>query len=177
MGKAEKKVEQVKEKLLESNNVVFQFLRSIVSSQAASWVDMGISFAFFAWLNIMPWLSTLCGAFAGGILNCILNYKFTFHAQGVPWKAVIVKYILVWVGSVALNSVGTDLLYHLVNSITWLHHHGFNEDGIFAAARLLVSLIVSLGWNFVLQRNFVYRTTKFDPKAIKIVNTLFPLKK
>ena len=99
-------VKGIRNKVLKSDSMVFEFLRSIVSSQAASWIDMLISFGFFAWLGIYPWLATLCGAFAGGVTNCIINYKFTFHASGLPWKAVAVKYFLVWVGSVALNSLG-----------------------------------------------------------------------
>ena len=35
-----------------------------------------------------------------------------------------------------------------------------------------MSLIVSLAWNFVMQKNFVYRPTSFDPYAIRLVNAL-----
>lgn len=160
----------IKDKFLKSDNVVFEFLRSIFSSQAASWIDMFMSFAFFAWLGIQPWLATICGAAAGGITNCIINYKFTFHAQGCPWKAVAVKYILVWLGSVAFNSLGTEFFFRLFNSWQWVHEITDNEDVIFGAVRLAVSLIVSLAWNFLMQRNFVYRPTRFDPKAIAIVD-------
>ena len=52
----------------------------------------------------------------------------------------------------------------------WLLDLGFKPDGIFAASRLAASLAVSWGWNFVLQRNFVYRKTPFDPYAIRLVD-------
>ena len=35
-------------KALHSDNLVCTFMRSIASSQAASWVDMGVRFALFA---------------------------------------------------------------------------------------------------------------------------------
>lgn len=159
-----------KDKLLKSDNVVFEFLRSIFSSQAASWIDMFMSFAFFAWLGIAPWLATICGAAAGGVTNCIINYKFTFHAQGCSWKAVAVKYIMVWLGSVAFNSLGTEFLFRLFNSWQWVHELTNSEDVIFGAVRLAVSLIVSLAWNFLMQRNFVYRRSRFDAKAIAFVD-------
>lgn len=160
----------IKNKLLKSDAVGFEFLRSIVSSQAASWIDMLMSFAFFAWLGIAPWLATICGAFAGGVTNCVINYKFTFHASDCPWKAVAVKYFMVWVGSVAFNAIGTELFYRILVEWPWLRSITESEDAVFAAVRLTISLIVSLAWNFVMQRNFVYRPTSFDRTAIGIVD-------
>ncbi len=154
--------------LLTSDSLLPTFLRSVVSSQAASWTDMALSFVLFAWGNLVPWLATAIGAVAGGVVNCIINYKFTFHADGCPWRAVIVKYLMVWVGSVVLNAYGTDLLYSLLQKWTWLETIGFRDDGYFAAARLLVSLLVSWFWNFALQRRFVYRPTGFDPYAMRL---------
>lgn len=162
----------IKTKVLKSDAVGFEFLRSIVSSQAASWIDMLISFAFFAWLGIPPWLATLCGAFAGGVTNCVINYKFTFHASGLPWKAVALKYFLVWMGSVLFNSLGTEVFYRLLVNWDWLRGIVDSADAIFAAVRLLVSLVVSLAWNFVMQRNFVYRASRFDPTAIAVMDFL-----
>lgn len=162
----------IADKVLNSDSLVFTFLRSIVSSQAASWVDMGLSFALFAWVHLAPWLATAIGAFSGGVINCVINYKFTFHAQGCPWKAVVVKYVMVWIGSLLLNSYGTHLLYYLLSNWHWLEEVGFRPDGYFAAARLTTSLIVSWAWNFVLQRHFVYRNNSFDPYAIRFINCL-----
>ena len=161
-------------KLYHGDSLVPTFLRSAVSSQLASWVDMGTGFLIFAIFRLAPWLCTAIGAVAGGIINCIINYKFTFHADGVSWKAVMVKYSMVWLGSIFFNSYGTQLLYQLMNSWTWLETIGFRPDGYFAAARLSVSLLVSWFWNFALQRAFVYRTTSFDPYAIRFVDAVNP---
>lgn len=108
----------------------------------------------------------------GGIVNCCINYRFTFRAEHCAVKAVAVKYFLIWGGSFVLNLGGTTLLDHLLQSITWLQSIGFKPDGIFAAARLSVSLIVSLAWNFLLQKNFVYVPTRFDPYAIRFVDRI-----
>lgn len=159
---------------LHSESVVPTFLRSILSSQAASWVDLGSGFILFAFLKFPPWLSTGIGAIAGGIINCIINYKFTFHASDCPWKAVIVKYVIVWLGSIILNALGTQLLYYILQNWHWLETIGFRPDGYYAAARLAVSLIVSWAWNFQLQRNFVYCRRAFDSTAIRMVDNLTP---
>lgn len=163
---------KIGDKVLHDNNLLFTFMRSAVSSQAASWVDMAVRFALFAWVNLQPFIATACGCVAGGVVNCIINYRFTFHAAGCSVKAVAVKYAMVWAGSLLLNSAGTQLLYQLLLHWHWLETLGFKPDGYFVAATLIVSLIVSWLWNFLLQRNFVYRSVSFDRYAIAAVDFL-----
>ncbi|MBD5226034.1 MAG: hypothetical protein HDS68_08785 [Bacteroidales bacterium] len=158
---------------------IFTFLRSSVSSQIASWIDMGVCFVFYAWV-FMPmgkdpmrsFLATAIGLIVGGIVNCCINYKFTFRAANCSVKAVAVKYFLIWGGSFLLNIGGTTTLNHLLQKITWLGEIGVRPDGIFAFSRLFISLVVSLAWNFLLQKNFVYIPTRFDPYAIRFVNRI-----
>lgn len=164
------KLKKVTHQLLHNDNLIYTFIRSGVSSQTSGWTDFAVSFVFFAWVHCTAWLSTALGAVAGGVVNCVLNYRFTFHAEGVDWRAVALKFGLVWLGSFLLNSFGTQALYHLIQDWDWLEEIGFRRDGYFAAARLFVALIVSWAWNFLLQRYFVYRVTRFDPLAIKVVD-------
>ena len=171
-----KKVKEIGSKLLNSDQLVFTFIRSASVAQAASWLDLGTSFVLFAFAHLSPWISTAIGAFVGGVINGVLNYRFTFHAQDCPWKAVMVKYALVWVGSLLLNSFGTQFLYYGLMHWPWLETIGFKSDGYFAAARLAVSGIVSLGWNFLLQKTFVYQKNRFDPYAISAID-FFSIKK
>lgn len=170
-------VSSIKDKVVNGGGV-FTFLRMTLSSQLASWTDMGSRVIFYTFLLTgLPEfyrsnVSVAIGAVIGGIINCCINYKFTFHASGQSVKAVGFKYFVVWVGSLLLNMYGTTFLAMALNKWSWLYTLNFTEDGIFAASTLLVSLVVSLGWNFVLQRNFVYRPSKFDPCAIGIVDFL-----
>ncbi len=166
-------ITSLKNRFLNSGDIVTTFLRSSISSQIASWIDMGVGFVFFAFLHLAPWLSTAIGAVCGGIVNCCINYRFTFHASDVPVKAVALKYALIWCGSLFLNVYGTQLVYELLNQFSFLAENlGFKPNGFYAAARLSVSLIVSLFWNFLMQKNFVYRRTNFDTTAIRIVDIL-----
>ena len=156
---------------------IFTFLRSSVSSQIASWTDMGIAFVFYAFV-FMPldrnplrtFLATAIGLVAGGIVNCIVNYKFTFQAKDCPIKAVAVKYLLIWGGSFVLNLGGTTALDQLLQGLE-IHRYvsWIKPDGIFAIARVTVSLVVSLAWNFLMQKTFVYVPTRFDKSAIALV--------
>lgn len=157
---------------------IFTFLRSSVSSQIASWTDMGVCFVFYAWVfsalgtaPLRSFLATAIGLVVGGIVNCCINYKFTFQAANCSVKAVAIKYLIIWGGSFILNLGGTTLLDHLLQSLEFLKHISWiKPDGIFAVARLSVSLIVSLAWNFLLQKNFVYVPTRFDPYAVAFVD-------
>lgn len=154
---------------------IFTFLRSSLSSQVASWIDMGTGIGLVA-LGVSEWLATPIGAVLGGVVNCCINYKFTFHASDCPVKAVAVKYLLVWLGSVMFNTVGTSLLANVLDNWHILETLGFTNVGSFAAARIFVSLVVSLGWNFLMQKYFVYRQRpKFDPCAIKAIDTVASL--
>lgn len=157
------------EKTIKSDKLFFTFLRSIVSSQAASWVDLGVGFVFFAWVGLNATWSTAIGAVLGGAVNCVINYKFTFHADGLDWKAVIVKYAMVWIGSALLNTFGTGLLYLVIRNWDWLESIGFKRDGYYAAARLFVSLMVSWFWNFPMQKYFVYTKRRFDDWALSLL--------
>lgn len=168
-----RRLHKVTEQLLHDDGVVFTLLRSGASSQLCGWVDMLVSFVLFAFCDMTPWMSTATGAFVGGVFNCIINYRFTFHARDVAWRAVITKFIFVWIGSLLLNSFGTQILYYLVRDWHWLKTTmGLGDDAIFLAARLFVSLVVSLVWNFLLQRNFVFRQTRIDPYILRTLDAL-----
>lgn len=170
------KAKQMGNTLLKSKKLVPTFLRSAVSSQASGWVDFAVGFVMFNWVfnHHLSWLATAIGVVAGGIVNCILCYKFTFRAEDVPWKAVVVKYALVWLGNLILNSGGTELVYYLLTKLEFLEDLGFKPAGYYSAARLFMSLMVSWFWNFVLQRNWVYRPSKFDPHAVAFMDKILP---
>lgn len=161
---------KAKDKLLHSRGF-FMYVRSTIASQIASWVDMGTSFVLFAFCNLLPWLATATGAVVGGVVNCCINYKFTFRASGCSVKAVAVKYAMVWIGSLLLNTLGTQGFYWLLEHTDVLKVIGATPDGYFAIARLSVSLVVSIFWNYLWQKNFVYVDRKIDPQLEKLLET------
>lgn len=162
-AKAKQQIAQVKEKILHSDGFFFTLLRSSVSSQLCGWIDTITAFLVFSLAHLTPFLSTAIGAFVGGVFNCIINYRFTFHAYGVQWRIALVKFLFVWAGSLLLNSFGTQIVYSWVHDWHWLEHNPWiSKDGIFLAVRLSVALAISLGWNFLLQRNFVFKEIWID---------------
>lgn len=167
------KLKRLGNDFVRSNSFVATLIRSTLVSQTSGWIDFGVSVIMFSLAGFKPIYAAAIGAVAGGIANCLINYKFTFRDKESPWKAVVIKYLLVWIGSLLLNSFGTEGLYWVLRRWNWLEYIGFKPSGYFTAARLFVALVVSCGWNFILQRYFVYRSTRFDRFAIKCANILF----
>lgn len=161
---AKSKLRKAKKQILHSDGLFYTLLRSSVSSQVCGWIDTLTAFFAFSLLHLTPFLSTAIGAFIGGVLNCAINYRFTFHAYSVNWRIALFKFSLVWAGSLLLNSYGTQVVYYLVKDNLWLQENVFmiSNNGTFLASRLFVALMVSLFWNFLLQRHFVFKVTRLD---------------
>ncbi|GHV71678.1 CDP-alcohol phosphatidyltransferase [Bacteroidia bacterium] len=145
------------------NNIVgkggiFMFLRAQLSSQLASLSDFLITIVLAKVFGIYYVYATFSGSVCGGITNCIVNYRWTFKAMGIKKRYVAVKYLMVWVGSIFLNTSGTYMMTELLRKITWLTElFGHMFDDIFIVSKIIVSLIVGFAWNYNMQRIFVYR--------------------
>lgn len=149
---------------------LLMFLKASVSSQIASWIDMGLSFLLFAFVIPDAFVAKAIGAATGGVVNCSINYKWTFRPEGCSKRYVAIKYAIVWFGSLMLNSFGTDIVTSLLSGLTFLADWGVTDNGCFMAAQLSVSLIVSICWNFLLQRYFVFRNVPIKDSIRKCIN-------
>jgi len=152
---------------------IFMFLRAQVSSQAATWVDNGIAFALKKTLDIfkiksMTFFShgiesyvfaTIIGQIFGGMILCILNYKFTFRARSLKFRYILFKFFLVWLGSIFLNTYFTFLVTEwLKGQPLILKLFGAkNPDDVFIFVKLSVALLVGFFWNYTMYNRFVYK--------------------
>ncbi|MBE6311032.1 MAG: GtrA family protein [Bacteroidales bacterium] len=154
---------------------ILLFLKASVSSQIASWVDMGLSFILFSVVNLTLYdgfFAKAIGAATGGVINCCINYKWTFRPEGCSKRTVAVKYAMVWLGSLLLNSFGTAFVTGFVSDLPILAEWGVSKDSVFFVAQLAVSLVVSICWNFMLQRYFVFNNVKIKAKVKKVTTKL-----
>lgn len=131
------------------------FLRAQLSAQFATLTDFILTYVCFQWLGIYYVLATSIGAIAGGIINCFINYRWAFETKDCQFKWVFLKYILVWAGSFALNVGGVYLLVELLQEYTQLWEKA--SSFYLIVAKTIVSIFVSIGWNYVLHRYFVFR--------------------
>ena len=137
---------------------LFVFLRAQLSAQLATISDFLITLGVFYFLPMRYIYATFIGAVCGGILNCIVNYEWTFKADSLSKRGVALKYLMVWGGSIALNTWGT---YYLTG---WMHRgnlfnflFGFLGEYRFMVAKGITAFWVACVWNYYLQAYFVYR--------------------
>ncbi len=120
----------------------------LVKAQAASLAGTAIDFlvtvgcveVLHSWY--LP--ATVLGNVAGGITNFYLGRYFVFNAaqRGAPAQGA--RYFLVWLGSMLLNAAGV-----------YLFTQGLHVNYLYS--KIAVSLLVGVGFNYVLQLHFVFK--------------------
>lgn len=120
------------------------FGKAQMSAQIATLIDFITSLMLAEAIGLWYVLATFLGALTGGVANCCINYRWVFDAHGARMTAISVKYLLVWTGSLGLNTLGT----YILTEYTGYH---------FIIAKALTAIMVGIFWNYLLQRNFVYR--------------------
>lgn len=123
---------------------LWTFGKAQLTAQVATLADFSLSLLLASAVGMHYLTASFIGALTGGIVNCCMNYRWVFHASDVKKKNVAVKYMLVWCGSIALNTLGTYLLTEL-------------SGQYFIYAKAVVAVLVAIFWNYQLQRSFVYK--------------------
>lgn len=118
-------------------------IRHQVGAVAATAVDYGVMIALVSGLGAPPALGTAVGAATGGVLNFFLGRRWIFRSTGSKAAHQARRYAMVSLGGLVLNTCG-------VHALAGVLHYPY------VAARLAVSIAVSLLWNFPMQRSFVF---------------------
>lgn len=149
---------------------LFVFLRAQLSAQFATLVDFLLTFVCFRWFGLYYLLATSIGSIAGGVINCIINYKWTFATKDCSFKWVFFKYILVWIGSFVLNVGGVYLLVELLQD----HTHLWERASSFylMVVKIIVAVIIAVGWNYMLHRHFVFKDAHIQTTFKRIIKKL-----
>ena len=135
---------------------LWTFAKAEMSASAASCVDFGLAISL-TYLELLTYgYANIVGVVCGGLTNFMLNSRYVFSQTGRGKKALAERYLVVWIGSMLLNGGGTNLL-------TWLA----GGKSYFVIVKCLVALAVAFGFNYPLQRGWVFRQ-----KIIKAENDL-----
>ncbi|MBR6946066.1 MAG: GtrA family protein [Prevotella sp.] len=132
-------------------HAVITFCKAQLSAQVATVVDFTVTAFLTEVFGIWYLIATFIGALSGGIVNCVVNYHWVFQAQTLKKRFVAIKYLMVWGGSILLNTGGTYLLTELSS-----HHY--------LISKVIVAVLVGFFWNYQLQRLFVYRDNHLKDK-------------
>ena len=110
----------------------------------ATAVDFSVMILAVERFRVEPALATAMGATLGAATNFALGRIWIFRLRTGHWAGQAVRYAIVSSASAGWNTVG-EYLMHDAALVPYL------------PARVLVSVAVSLAWNFPLQRRFVFR--------------------
>ncbi|MDR1543186.1 MAG: GtrA family protein [Prevotellaceae bacterium] len=160
-----------------SKKEIFTFLKAQASSQMASWVDNLMAFGLKKVLDIFKIkvlyffsqgiesyvFATVIGQICGGFFVCIMNWRWSFKSRDIKFKYILSKFVLVWLGSLFLNTYFTFLLTEWLKGRRIIEHiFGYHADDVFIFVKLSVSLLVGFFWNYTMYHRFVYKDVSFD---------------
>jgi putative flippase GtrA len=118
--------------------------RHQVGAAIATAVDFGTMILLVERAGVSPVGATAIGASLGAVTNFLLGRTWIFRRQTGHWAAQAVRYAGVSAASATLNALGE----HVVHDVARVQY---------VLARVLVSLVVGLLWNFPMHRWFVFR--------------------
>lgn len=107
-------------------------------------VDFSTTYLLVEVFGLWYVYSTTLGVIAGGITNCVINYRWVFRVRNIKKKRIFYRYTLTWLTCGTFNTWGTMLLTETIN---------LN----YIISRMIVSVCIALCWNYPMQRLFVFR--------------------
>lgn len=144
------------------------FMKAQFSAQVATAADFLFTILFAKLLGVYYLYATFMGSVIGGVVNCIINYEWVFKADDCKKLHVVLKYIVVWGGSILINTWGTFGMTEWLTRMKWVNGLlGEYVSDVFILSKIIVALMVAFFWNYSLQRVFVYRNHDIKKKFIK----------
>ncbi|WP_256004345.1 GtrA family protein [Pedobacter deserti] len=136
---------------------ILVFAKAQFSAFAGGIIDYLVMLACTELLHIHYTISIAIGGIVGAVFNFSVNRYWTFNASEAsknPVGGQLLRFIFVVTGSILLKSSGTWLF------TTYLHID-------YKISRIIVDIIVSLGFNYVLQSYWVFK--KKPPTDLPVV--------
>lgn len=121
---------------------------TFIKAQAASLAATGFDFlTTIVLVNVFGWwylAASVTGTIAGGLLNFMMGRLWAFNAADgrIEWQ--FIKYVLVWTGNLLLNAAGVFIITQYI---------GLS----YVISKIITSVVVGIGYNYVLQKKFVFR--------------------
>lgn len=118
------------------------FIKAQSSSIISTLADFVLTRVLTEWFTVWYLLSSVVGTISGGIVNFSLGRYWVFKGRKHTKIIQASRYILIWAGSLTLNTLGvyvfTELLHYMIS-------------------KALVSLTVGVFYNYHFQKSFVFR--------------------
>ena len=127
------------------------FTKAQLASLIATGVDFLVTFLLLRWAGIPPVAASarvtfygVTGTLCGGLTHFMISRNWVFNAQETKWTAQVNRYVLVWIGNLALNASGLYLLTRYTGIQPML-------------AKVITATSVAVFYNYILQKRFVFK--------------------
>lgn len=137
------------------------FLKAQFSAIIATACDFLLTAFLYQVLGMSLAISILLGALTGGVVNCVINYRWTFKAAGdqsgqekLSKGGVAFRYTLVWAGSIILNTLGNVLVVSILEAC------GGGERAslqLVMIVKAVIAILVAIFWNYTMQKRYVFK--------------------
>ncbi len=121
------------------------FFKAQLSAFLGGLSDFGIYTFCYTILKYSAPFSNVISGSLGAIVNFLINRYWSFNSTKASIGKQLWKFIIVVAGSISLKSLGIHLFVDI-----W--HWNF------LLSKVIVEIIVSLGFNYTLQRFWVFKT-------------------
>ncbi|WP_407431252.1 GtrA family protein [Arcticibacter sp.] len=133
------------------------FFKAQFSAFTGGIVDILIMIFFTEVIGVHYTLSIALGGIIGALVNFSINRKWTFRVKNQENSSIdtqLFRFCIVVLGSIMLKSVGT---FGLTESLKMDYR----------LSRILTDVAVSLGFNYTLQKNWVFVTARSSELSIR----------
>jgi len=121
------------------------FLKAQATSMIATLTDYLVFGLLHEFFHVWYLIANVIGVVSGGIMNFILGRYWAFSSKEEEIKGQAVKFFIVWAGNLLLNTTGVYMLTQWFGEANALY------------AKIIVSIVVGIGYNYVLQKFFVFK--------------------
>jgi len=123
------------------------FSRSLVTSLITTVLDFGTLVGLTELAGVNYVLATWIGTVVGSLANFTINKVWAFYAADAPALPALTRFAVVQAGASGLHTAGVWLLTRFLRLP-------------YPISKLVVAAAVYLGWNYPLNRWFVFRRRK-----------------
>jgi putative flippase GtrA len=127
------------------------FTKAQLTSLLATGVDFLVTFLLLRLAGLPPAAASgrvtfygATGTLCGGFTHFMISRNWVFNAQEKKWTAQLNRYMLVWIGNLALNASGLYLLNRFA---------GLDP----MPAKIITATAVAVFYNYTLQKKFVFK--------------------
>ncbi len=123
---------------------IYTLLKFNTSAIAATAVDYTLFLFLLEVVQIWYLMASFVGLVTGGVTAFLLERTWAFKRKDGKISSQAKRYIMVWALSIFLNTAGLYLIVRF-----W--------DMEYIVAKVTVSIIVGIGFNFFMHKHFVFK--------------------